>query len=481
MIDFIANWWRSQRFRNALLRNNIRLAERLLREIQTSGTKLSLLERIFRDGLQAEQKLERLQKDVISLRQQVSQASQNLESQLFAQQQEFESVLQSQLRQHTEKSEEQIKIQIDQINELEKVRYAQFSSSILIPNSELIKFTNSSFKLKLKENDPSFLQFTGIDNKIFDRLETVLVGYFNSKLNKNIQPAFAKAYSELKKIRQGIDPDYSFELINYAYLVEYFLNNVYTSYLAWFLIYKSGLLTDRLKILDIAAGPATTLYGLASFLESLNREDLSQKHSSIKDIHIYYHCLEEQQSFLNAGFDMWQKYINNSHIASNTYWRFDRSNLFSLAENDVINRLPNYFFDFVIVCHCFFWDDMDKRSSFKVYADICKNNLNPDGYAVFIIQQQKLFRLFKKSPEESKEKFVVEQFTKSMGLDLVLFKYLSSTGIRGKTSDFKKFATQNLPPQKQLSKLKRDYLGLNYDSNYVLDDYVIVARKSSKI
>jgi len=51
--------------------------------------------------------------------------------------------------------------------------------------------------------------------------------------------------------------------------MQYFLDNVYCAYLCWFLIYKFGMLPNKLNI-DIAAGPGTVAYGIALFLRSSN-------------------------------------------------------------------------------------------------------------------------------------------------------------------------------------------------------------------
>lgn len=55
MTNVIANWWRSRQFHTALKQNNTRLAERLLEDIQKSGAKLSVLEKLFKDKLRFEQ------------------------------------------------------------------------------------------------------------------------------------------------------------------------------------------------------------------------------------------------------------------------------------------------------------------------------------------------------------------------------------------------------------------------------------------
>lgn len=74
---------------------------------------------------------------------------------------------------------------------------------------------------------------------------------------------------------------------------------------------------------------------------------------------------------------------------------------------------------------------------------------------------------------------VIRKFVADLGLNLEWYKYMTSTGKRIPMGSglFAKFASENLPPQKYMGKLMRQYLGRKYDSNYVLDDYAILAKK----
>ncbi|MCL1474932.1 hypothetical protein LAY57_30350, partial [Argonema antarcticum A004/B2] len=71
----------------------------------------------------------------------------------------------------------------------------------------------------------------------------------------------------------------------------------------------------------------------------------------------------------------------------------------------------------------------------------------------------------------------VKRFVEDMGLNLVLYKYLTSRDRREQISDFGKFARENLPCQTYMSPLFRQYFKLNFDLNYALDDYVILAKR----
>ncbi len=73
---------------------------------------------------------------------------------------------------------------------------------------------------------------------------------------------------------------------------------------------------------------------------------------------------------------------------------------------------------------------------------------------------------------------MVRQLLEEMGLSLVWYKYLTCRDSRTlmKKKEFARFARKNLPLQEFIAPLNREYLGFTYDSNYVLDDYIILAR-----
>lgn len=70
------------------------------------------------------------------------------------------------------------------------------------------------------------------------------------------------AYADIDRLKNGQAPEYSFNLTPHVYFMMYFLDNVYSAYIAWFLIYKAGLLPTKPNILDVAAGPGTVAFGL---------------------------------------------------------------------------------------------------------------------------------------------------------------------------------------------------------------------------
>ena len=72
---------------------------------------------------------------------------------------------------------------------------------------------------------------------------------------------------------------------------------------------------------------------------------------------------------------------------------------------------------------------------------------------------------------------IIQNFIQSFALQLVWYKRVDSTPQRGKMNvNLNKFATENLPPQSYLSPIKKKLFNLNFDSNYILDDYIILAQ-----
>lgn len=254
--------------------------------------------------------------------------------------------------------------------------------------------------------------------------------------------------------------------------MNYFLENVYGAYLAWFLVYKRSLPPTKINILDIAAGPATMAYGLALFLQSIsNCVQLPQTHIS-------YYSLEKQSSFQYRGLQFWRRYIENQQITTNAYFRFDTTDIF--ASDGKLNKLPQDFFDFIVISHCFFSDVEQRTKSYQIYKEVFENYLKTKGYALLIIQGGKLFQFYNTRPSEDikQENSIVRKFVEELGLNLEWYNYITSTGRRTPMkSGFAKFADENLPAQKQMLSLMQHYLGIKDGLNYALDDYVILAKK----
>jgi hypothetical protein len=154
------------------------------------------------------------------------------------------------------------------------------------------------------------------------------------------------------------------------------------------------------------------------------------------------------------------------------------ADIFSSEEK--YSNIPKNFFNFIVISHCFFTDDSKRIKANNIYKKIFTNSLSSQGYVMLIIQDKKLFKTYNTYRVEDKEqeKNVVYKFVEELGLKLVWYKYLTSTGLRkGYTIDFAKFARENLPKQVYISSILKKYFDQNYESKYTLDDYVILAKK----
>lgn len=433
----LANWWRSQKFNEAVKSQNNRLAKQLLKEIQNSGAKLSWQQKLFKERLQLEKLLQ--QKN-----DRIKEGDRRLE-------------------------ELEVQLGFGQLDD----SLARIDRLTLFPDTKFIEYIKNAFNMT--ECDASMIQCTGIDEKVFNEFEKHLAGFIKNELNNlsrqktNVDSLLEQAIDDIQKLKEGQDPQYSFELSPHIYLMRYFLDNVYCTYLAWFFIYKAGLLPTKVNILDIAAGPGTVGYGLALLLQS------SRDFFSMPPMHISYYSLEQQKAFQYRGLQLWRQYMEPQ--AMNAYFRFDTSSIFD--SDNQSQRLPKKFFDFIVISHCFFNDEERREKSLQSYKDIFTNSLNDAGYALLIIQEKKLLIPYKvrRVDDCQQELSVVQQFVDELGLNLVWYKYLRSTNSRTSHPNFGKFARENLPVQKFISPLFRQHFKLPYDLNYSVDDYVILAKK----
>ncbi|WP_016951432.1 hypothetical protein [Anabaena sp. PCC 7108] len=427
MSNFIINWWRSQQFKSALQRGDIRTAVQILQEIKKSGANFSWLEKLFRDKLQLERTFQENKRDVENLRKQLTEAKESK------------------------------------------------SNLLLNPNAEFIKYIYQAFKLV--EHDEYKLQATGINSCIFDDFEARLVEYLQEEFSKISDKQLAikleDAVEDINSLKIGQDPDYRFSLTPHVYFMKYFLENVYCLYLAWFLIYQDGLLPTKFNILDIAAGPGTSAYGLALFLQSFSG------FFEIPQMHVSYYSLEKQDSFQYRGLQFWRRYIESRITPINTYFRFVTSDIFSWDVKS--SNIPKNFFDFIVISHCFFNDTVKQQEAINIYKQIFAQGLNHQGYVIIIVQDKKLFKIYNRQKLEDKnqEKNLVYEFVSELGLELVSYRYLTSTTSRISLSaaEFAKFARDKLPKQIHMSPMIKKYFRQKYESNYTLDDYVILAKK----
>ncbi|MEC4892275.1 MAG: photosystem II assembly protein [Oscillatoria sp. PMC 1051.18] len=425
MSNILVNWWRSRQFQAAIKRGNERQAQQILQVIETSGAKLSLLQKLYKKQLKTEQSLAFYQRELAAVGNRL-----------------------------------QATLQED---------------NYLIPEQNFIQFIRNSFKFI--EHDKAILQCTGIEAKVFDDFENNLAQFLLADFQKRkpdaLKKKLNKAIQDLEQLKRGGDPKYDLSLSPHVYLMKYFLENVYCSYLAWFLIYQTGLLPKNLKILDIAAGPGTVAYGLALLLQSMSSfENLPQTHIS-------YYSLEQQPQLQFRGLQFWRHYIEPQQKATNAYFRFDTADIFDYASNQ--NKIPNNFFDFIVISHCFFYDHERRIKANKIYQSVFQEKLAQEGYVLLIVQGRKLFNSYNIPQTEDiyREQDLIQMFLTELGLQLEWYKYLTSTDRRTPIggTNFYNFARQNLPDLKYMNPLKRKYLNLGFDANYVVDDYVILAKR----
>ncbi|MBW4567314.1 MAG: photosystem II assembly protein [Tolypothrix carrinoi HA7290-LM1] len=439
MSNAIANWWRSQQFKSALKRGNTQVARKLLQEIKKSGAKFSWLEKLFRDKLQLESYSQQDKREVANLSFKLTEALQKLE------------------------------------NLNTEVAFEKQDSFLFKPEAEFINFVSKAFKLI--EHDVNKLQSTSLDERIFDDFEARLVEYIKEEFSRipdnKLKIKIEDALEDINSLKSGQDPDYRFSLTPHVYFMKYFLENVYCIYLAWFLIYKAGLLPNKINILDIAAGPGTVAYGLALFLQS------TSGFFDIQQMHISYYSLEKQDAFQFRGLQFWRRYIESRKTPVNAYFRFVTDDIFTW--NSQSSNIPKDFFDFITVSHCFFNTPVKSLQANNIYKQIFATRLKPQGYVLLVVQDKKLFKAYDayQVEDQEQEKKVVNKFLAELGLELVWYKYLTSTGSRTPYSavEFGKFALAKLPKQLYMSSMIQKYLGHKYEQHYSLDDYVILAKK----
>lgn len=437
MINTLTQGWRSLKLCLALHRGDEQQARKILQEIRRSNPQLSGLEKLFQDKLEADYELKQKQKEIIQLKHKLKRLS--------------------------------------QLDSLPSEFYFDEKKPI-IPTQNIIDHITQKFNLI--DQDYSFIQCTGIDLEIFSDFELNLAVFIEDEFKqmsqrKNFEASLTEAVQDLNGLKSGEDPKYSFELSPYVYFLRYFLTNVYGAYLAWFLIYKTGLLPKHLKILDIAAGPGTMIYGLDLFLRS------SHLGLNSSEFQIAYYSLEKQAKFQYRGLQFWRRYVEQLPQPTNAYFRFDTCDL--LGDSSNFDKMPKQFFNFIIISHCFFYQSQIRQKANTNFQYIFNRCLQPDGYVLFIVQDKKLFKGFNLTHRQDYHKgdTVMQSFLEEIGLKLVWYKYLTSTGMGDQMTpaEFGKFAREKLPRQNYISPLCQDYLSLKHDLNYTIDDYIILAQR----
>ncbi|RMG07902.1 MAG: photosystem II assembly protein [Cyanobacteria bacterium J055] len=424
MNNILANWWRSYQFEKALSQDDRHQAQQILQKILSSGARLSHLERLFQENqklVQTNQELKQRQKHLLTVRRTLA------------------------------------------------------NSNFLPSVSELIRDISDKFKIERIEQN--LIQCTGIDRRIFSPLEAIISDFLEKELLGIQEPSrtanFRTALQDLYGLKRGLDPNYSSQLSPHLYLIKYFLENVYCTYLAWFFVYQQGLLPSRIAILDVAAGPGTVAYGLSLFLQSCCQRMF------LPDLHISYSSLEKQKTFQYRGLQVWRRYADSQTTPIPFYFQFLTQDIFEYAKNS--SKIARKFFDFVVISHCFFADLAHRRQAFQIYQQIFEKHLKPDGCVFLIIQSRKLYKFYNLRPEQiqcDREERLVREFLNEMGLRLKNYIYISSTGSRTfRKKEFYQFAKSRLPKYESMRTIHHQYLGIKRDLHYAVDDYIILAQR----
>jgi len=114
---------------------------------------------------------------------------------------------------------------------------------------------NQLRRFRLNEISEKLLQCTGIDEGVFDELEENIVKYLKSEFERYTpqgslsQDLKATHYQDIFALKKGQDPQYDSYLSPHVYFMVYFMEGVYSAYLAWFLVYKSDCYRLKLTFL----------------------------------------------------------------------------------------------------------------------------------------------------------------------------------------------------------------------------------------
>lgn len=423
LIKFLQSIWQLFVIKKEIRRQNFHKAERLILSRQRLGYKITLLEQIYLEN-----------------RQLISQVSQIAQS-------------------------------------------SALSTGIEIPQAGLFFNIDSSFidyinqAFKYTEYDLVKIQCTGIERQIFDEIECCLVDFLEKEINKingdeeYKKSELVKAFDDLNNLKRGVDPSYNLMLSPHVYLMQYFLDNIYCNFIALFLIYQSGELKQTPRILDIAAGPGTFLFSLALFVRAFSRfYDTTSFACS-------YYSLEQQPNLQYRGLQFFRYYLSQIDFLFNAFYQFNTVNIFEYESYR--QKTPKKFFDLVVISHCFFYDVEHRKKSSHIYRTIFKESLAKDGRVLLIIQCNKLYRIFDSFPREdpNEEQRLIKLFIEDLGLKLIWYKLLTSTGMRTiDRRNFGQFANENLPKQSLIGEFRQRFFATKFIPNYSLDDFVIYAQ-----
>ncbi len=406
------NWLYSLKFRGALKQGNERKAKQILQEREGAGAKLSLLQQIYRKQLKTEQSLDFYKRELATA---------------------------SGRWQH------------DLPEEVSQPR----QENLVSPNSEFIHFIHTSYKI-VQQGEHELL-CTGIEKRTFREFESALADFLQKEFAKVPESRLKEELSLAINDFQH-EQEYNFKLSPHTYLMSGFLDNVYSNYLAWFLIYEAGLMPQTIRLLDIGAGVGNVVYGLALLLES------TKYFSRMPRLHISYYSLEKQSLLQLRGLQFWRNYLESHQAVTNTYFRLDTTDI--LTYDPKTSSIPNNFFDFIVISHYSFSEVAQQEKINQIYQQIWQASLADNGYVLLIIDRKNLGSDQDDSQKEScdtEDSLIIHLLTE-LGLSLEWYKHISST-------------QDSLVEKQYLNPLKSQYLQEEIKPYYSIDDYIILAKK----
>ncbi|MGB3694059.1 MAG: hypothetical protein WA865_04995 [Spirulinaceae cyanobacterium] len=412
MSNPFSNWLRSLKFRGALKESNERKARQILQETEEAGAKLSLLQQVYRKQLKTEQSLDFYKRELAT----------------------------ASGRQHQDFPEE-----VPQ----------QSQEDLVPPNSEFVHFIHTSYKIVQQSEHK--LSCTGIEKRTFKDFESALAEFLQKEFAKvpesRLKEELSLAINDLQS-----EKEYNFKLSPHTYLMSDFLDNVYSNYLAWFLVYEAGLMPQNIRLLDIGAGVGTVIYGLALLLES------TKYFLRMPRLHISYYSLEKQSLLQLRGLQFWRNYLESHQAVTNTYFRLDTTDILTYEPKS--SPIPNNFFDFIVISHYSFLELEQQQKAHHIYQQIWQASLAENGYILLIIDRESLGSNqddFQEEVPETEDSLIINLLTE-LGLNLEWYKQISST-------------RDGLVEKQYLNPLKNQYLQEVVNPYYAVDDYIILARR----
>ncbi|WP_084639361.1 hypothetical protein [Geitlerinema sp. PCC 9228] len=156
MSNLVVNWWRSLQFNLALRRGSDRRAGEILGKIWNSGAKLSPLQKVYLEKLQAQETIQAQKQEIQALQHQYTQLSQKI--------QDYQELLD----------------------------FLPPGIPTIFPNQQFLQQVRQD--LNLQEIDEALVQCTGVD-EVFNKFDRNLAQFCRDKVNQIKEPKKKKIFS----------------------------------------------------------------------------------------------------------------------------------------------------------------------------------------------------------------------------------------------------------------------------------------------